>query len=83
MYIVEQLKLNKFEHVSIPNNSELWMRSGCLRALPTSSQFTGDESMPMAERKTDVFAHVSAEELNQLRREAAEVRDKQQEEEDS
>lgn len=83
MYVNEKLKLNKFQHVSLPNNSDLWLRSGCALVVPGSSQFTGEEqSAPADLRKTDVFARSMSNQMNELRREAAEARDKAQEDED-
>lgn len=83
MYVEEKLKLNKFQHVSLPNNSELWQRSGCALVVPGSSQYSGeDEPVPGALRKTDVYQRTMSEEMNEIRREAAEARDKQQEDEE-
>lgn len=81
MYVEDKLKLNKFEHVSLPSNSELWNRSGCARVIPAESLYSSEESVPLDMRKSDVYASTMREEMNALHREAAEARDKAQEEE--
>lgn len=76
MYVEEKLKLNKFEHVSLPSNSDLWLRSGCALIIPSSSQYSGEgESVPPPMRKTDIYSETMREDLNNIRREAAEIRD--------
>lgn len=63
MIVVEELKLNKFRHVSIPSNKDLFMRVG-LRPLPD-----------MADGQTAVFANGVMEEIDAL--EAQLLRDSQ------
>lgn len=83
MFVEEKLKLNRFQHVSIPSNSDLWQRSGCALVVPGSSQFSGEgEPVPGVLRKSDIFHRAMSEEMNEIRREAAEERDRQQEEQE-
>lgn len=59
MYCNDKLKLNKFREVRIPSNSEYFSRYG--NGDPSAGSFTGDESIPFAQRKIDSIAQADAE----------------------
>lgn len=52
MFIIPELKLNKFKLVDIPKVSSLYQRYG-KTGLPSTNCYSGDESNPLYERKTD------------------------------
>lgn len=54
MRINKKLKLNKFKYVRIPSNAEYFGRFGT--SLVGKPQYTGDETIPFAERKIDSIA---------------------------
>jgi len=70
MYVIPELKLNKFKPVAIPKASELFARFG-RTGIPASSAYTGDETIPFSERKTDSISRSMAD-YEQYAREQAE-----------
>ena len=52
MYIIPELKLNKFKLVAIPKAKDLYSRIGRV-GIPSSNAYTGDEAAEYAQRKTD------------------------------
>lgn len=52
MYIIKELKLNKFRLVAIPKAKDLYARLGRV-GIPASSAYTGDECAEYVQRKTD------------------------------
>lgn len=52
MYVIPELKLNKFQLVAIPKAKVLYARIGRV-GLPASNAYTGDESAQYVLRKTD------------------------------
>lgn len=52
MYVIPELKLNKFQLVAIPKAKDLYARIGRV-GIPASNAYTGDESVQYAQRKTD------------------------------
>lgn len=67
MYIIEKLKLNRFQVVAIPKASELFARFG-RTGLPASSAYTGDDALAFSERKTEQIAN-SIQDYEQYARE--------------
>lgn len=63
MYIIEKLKLNRFQDVNIPDNKSYFMRFGL--TSPSSGSMTGDEMAPVAKTKIDTFADM--EEFDRIR----------------
>lgn len=78
MYCPEKLKLNKFRLVSIPKNRDFFARLGGTRPSVPSGAFTGDDYIPSGMRKIDQLSAAQKMELNNLRAEAAEARNKAQ-----
>lgn len=74
MFVVEKLKLNKFVHVEIPNNSDFFYRLSGARPVAPENAYTGDEYMPNSMNKVDMLAAADRVNMNQLRQEAAEAR---------
>lgn len=74
------MKLNKFQHVEIPKKSDFFARmSGNMPVIP-SGMYSGDADLPSGGmRKTEILQRVNAEELNRIRAEAAEARNRAQE----
>lgn len=55
MVVHESLKLNRFQHVAIPDNSAFFSRFEGVR--PTSASFSGDDdSSPELQSKIDAIA---------------------------
>lgn len=54
MFVVEELKLNKFRDVQIPSGREYFARYGQL--ISPADQYTGDEVAQMPQNKVDSFA---------------------------
>lgn len=82
MYVPEKLKLNKFVLVDIPKPSVYFARLGGLRPSLPAGVYSGDEILPRG-NKTDLLAMAESANLAQIRREAAEARDKAQAEEEN
>lgn len=69
MFVIEQLKLNRYSAVAIPKVSTLYQRFG-KTGLPSANAYTGDEVLPLSERKTDSIAR-AVEDYRQYEREEA------------
>lgn len=83
MLIPEKLKINRFRFVDIPKNSDYFARLGGQRPIPPASAYVEDsEGIPRYGNKTDILAHADAINMEQIRREAAEARDRAQREEE-
>lgn len=76
MFIVEKLKLNKFVHVEIPKNSDFFSRLAGARPVAPAGSYTGDDVVPNQLNKIDELIEADKVNMNQLRREAAEARNK-------
>lgn len=76
MFVPKKLKINMFRFVDIPKNADYFARLGQLRPEPSNSAFVGDNDLPRYANKTDILAYADAENMNQIRREAAEARNK-------
>lgn len=70
MYIIPELKLNKFRLVAIPKAKDLYARLGRV-GVPSSNSYTGDETAQYAQRKTDQIRD-GIEQYEQYAREQAE-----------
>lgn len=57
MIIPDQLKLNRFQHVAIPENSTFFSRFEGVR--PTSASFSGDDDTPELQSKVDAIVNGS------------------------
>lgn len=57
MIIPDQLKLNRFQHVAIPENSTFFSRFEGVR--PTSTAFAGDDDTPEIQSKVDAIINGS------------------------
>lgn len=53
MIIIDDLKLNKFRLVAVPDNRSIFSRFG--ESVPLSSQFSGDEDIPENQSKIDTL----------------------------
>lgn len=51
MYIPEELKVNKFADVRLPDNASYFSRFG--QSFPGQQLYTGDESAPIEQNKVD------------------------------
>lgn len=80
MYVPEKLKLNKFVFVDLPKPSTYFARLGGMRPSIPAGVYSGDEILPHG-NKTDILAMAESANINQIRREAAEARDRAQESE--
>lgn len=59
MVVPEKMKVNHFKEVRIPSNKEYFKKFGSYQ--PTESYFTGEEAIPLGERKVDMLARIAAE----------------------
>jgi len=73
MYVIPELKLNKFKLVAIPKAKDLYARLGRV-GLPASSSYTGDETAEYSQRKTDQIRE-GIEQYEQYAREQAAKQD--------
>lgn len=55
MVVTEQLKLNRFQHVAIPDNCTFFSRFEGVR--PTDAHFAGDDSTPELQSKVDAIVN--------------------------
>jgi len=53
MFIIEKLKLNKFQHVRIPTKKEYFLRVG--EVSTNNENYTGDEKADFDNNKTEML----------------------------
>lgn len=70
MYVIDELKLNRFQDVAIPKCSELFSRIG-RTGIPSDKAFTGDIVADFGQRKTDQLAQSMSDYEQYAREEAA------------
>lgn len=81
-YVVDGLKGNRFKEVAIPKKSDYFARlQGQLRE-PSDQYFTGDQDLPPHYCKTEMLDAAQRSALAEVRRQAAEDRDHEQEKEE-
>lgn len=59
MVVIEELKLNRFRPVAIPDNRTFFGRFG--ETNPLGSQYSGDEMIPDLQSKLDALRQIDAE----------------------
>lgn len=59
MFIPEELKLNKFVNVPIPENRDYFARFGTTKVAQDSA-YTGDQNAPLPKSKIDSLADMDA-----------------------
>lgn len=73
MYVIDELKLNRFQDVAIPKVSDVFARIG-RGDVPSDKAFTGDSVADFGQRKTDQLAQSMADYEQYAREEASKSR---------
>lgn len=79
MKVNDKLKLNKFRFVSIPKNADYFARLGGARPVAPNGAYSGETCISNNLSKVEQLYEAEKMNLNAIRQEAAENRNKAQE----